>query len=153
MKNKQIQSALRVLTALFMLFCAKSACSQETSGVSVKNITAGALKTEERDPFKVSKKILMTEKSKYISFSGEGVDAFNLPTIEITGIMVLNTKVMATAKIQGLGEMVLKPNDKIVMPDTGKHGKRFKSFIIKEITPDKLIILVEGGFVVQGRFR
>lgn len=109
---------------------------------------------EERDPFNVSGELLKrTIAERYVSFSGEGISGLNLPCIEITGIMAVGDKTMATARIESLGEVALKPNEKIVVKSGGSGKKRFVSFLIKEITPSELVIILEGGQEIHGRFR
>ncbi|MCK4518840.1 MAG: hypothetical protein KAU12_01855 [Candidatus Omnitrophica bacterium] len=120
----------------------------------VMNVVSQSLSIRERDPFGLSEELLRrTLRGKYVSFSGEGLSSFNLPRIEITGVMIVGDKAMATAEIETLGAVTLKPQDKIVFAASNTGKKRFNSFIIKEITPDKLVILLEGGYEIHGRFR
>ncbi|MCD4779511.1 MAG: hypothetical protein K8S27_03035 [Candidatus Omnitrophica bacterium] len=110
----------------------------------------------ERDPFNPSEELLRkTISERYVSFAGGAVGRFNLPKIEITGIMVVGDKIMATANIESLGTVSIKPNDKIVMAASasGSGKRRFDSFIIKVITPDELVIVLEGGYEIRGKFR
>ena len=67
--------------------------------------------------------------------------------------MVVGNKTMATAKIETLGEVTLKPNEKIVVKSKKSRKNVFTSFLIKEITPEKLVIVLEGGQEIHGRFR
>lgn len=109
---------------------------------------------KERDPFSLSSKLLRkTISEKYVSFTGEGLAGFDLPRIEITGVMVVGSKTMATAKIESLGEVTLKPNEKIVVKSKSSRKNAFISFLIKEITPSELVIILEGGQEIHGRFR
>ena len=108
----------------------------------------------ERDPFSLSTELLKkTIAEKYVSFTGEGLAGFNLPKIEITGVMVIGDKTMATAKIESLGEVTLKPSEKIIVKLRKSRKNAFVSFFIKEITPSELVIILEGGQEVHGRFR
>jgi len=108
----------------------------------------------ERDPFSLSAELLKkTMSDKYVSFTGEGMGGFNLPKIEITGVMVVGDETRATARIETLGDVTLEPDDRIVFASSVSGKRRFSSFIIKEITPSELVILVEGGYEIHGRFR
>ncbi|MEW6103256.1 MAG: hypothetical protein AB1630_05495 [bacterium] len=119
--------------------------------------TADTIQTaslKERDPFSLSRELLKkTVSDNYVSFTGEGLAGFNLPNIEITGIMVVGSNTMATANIESLGDVVLKPNDKIVVKSEGSQKNAFISFLIKEITPNELVIILKGGQEVHQRFR
>lgn len=107
---------------------------------------------QDRDPFAMSNELLRQNMSNnYVSFKGENLSKFNLPRIEITGVMAVGSKVMATANIESLGSVTIKPDDKIV-PQYGRT-KRFSSFLVKKITPSELVIETEGGYVINGRFR
>ena len=108
----------------------------------------------ERDPFNVSTELLKkTISEKYVYFTGQSSNKFRLPRIEISGVMVAGSKTMATANIETLGDVTLKPNDTIVFAPSVSGNKNFRSFTIKEITPNEMIILLEGGDVIHGRFR
>ncbi|MCK5305986.1 MAG: hypothetical protein KAJ66_02530 [Candidatus Omnitrophica bacterium] len=138
------------------LFLTGSVCGDEVSKKKETNTAEASqsVSVRKRDPFNLSTELLReTMQDKYVSFAGEGLDRFNLPRIEITGVMIVGDKAMATAEIETLGAVTLKPQDKIVFAASNTGKKRFNSFIIKEITPDKLVILVEGGYEIHGRFR
>lgn len=108
----------------------------------------------ERDPFNVSTELLKkTISEKYVYFTGQGSNKFRLPRIEITGVMAAGAKTMATANIETLGDITLKPNDTIVFAPSVSGSKNFSSFTIKEITPSEMVILLEGGYIIHGRFR
>lgn len=108
----------------------------------------------ERDPFNPSADLLKkTLSEKYVSFSGKLAGQFNLPKIEVTGIMMVGDKIMATANIETLGAVTIKPDDKVVVSAAGRNAKQFDSFIVKEVTPDELVIILDGGYEVRGKFR
>lgn len=116
--------------------------------------TVQIVSLKERDPFSLSSELLKkTISERYVSFTGEGLAGFDLPKIEITGVMVVGDKAMATAKIESLGEVTLKPNEKIVVKSKSSQKSTFISFLIKEITPSELVIILEGGQEIHGRFR
>jgi len=109
---------------------------------------------EERDPFSISIELLKKNLSeKYVNFTGEELSRFNLPRIKITGVMIFDNKAMATADIEQLGAVTLKPEEKFVFASSGAGKGSFTSFVVKEITPSELIILLEGKYEVRGRFR
>ena len=122
--------------------------AEETVGIKQVSIQ------RERDPFNVSTKLLTeTVSGRYVSFSEGALGYFDLPKIEITGIMVVGDKVMATAEIETLGTVTLKPGEKIIIKSDKSSERAFKSFIIKEITPSELVVLLEDGLEIRGRFR
>ncbi len=123
---------------------------QETEETNIKQASL----QRERDPFSLSSELLKkTISERYVSFTGEGLAGFSLPMIEITGVMVVGDNTMATAKIESLGEVTLKPNEKIVVKSKSSQKSAFISFLIKEITPSELVIILEGGQEIHGRFR
>lgn len=137
-------------------FLTGSVYGSEDLGEKEKNTAnpAQTVSIRERDPFSLSSKLLSkTISEKYVSFTGEGLTGFNLPRIEITGVMVVGDKTMATAKIESLGEVTLKPSEKIIVKMGNPRKNAFISFFVKEITPSELIIILEGGQEVHGRFR
>lgn len=152
---------MNILTKFFVIivcFCLLAGSAGAEEKLETKEGAMSAVSQplfiRERDPFGLSAELLReTTQDKYVSFAGEGLDRFNLPRIEITGVMIVGDKAMATAEIETLGAVTLKPQDKIVFAASNTGKKRFNSFIIKEITPDKLVILVEEGYEVHGRFR
>lgn len=138
------------------LYLASAVYGDEDSREKEENAvnTVQAVSIRERDPFSLSSELLKkTISEKYVSFTGEGLAGFNLPRIEITGVMVVGDNTMATAKIESLGEVTLKPNEKIVVKSKSSQKNAFISFLIKEITPSELVIILEGGQEIHGRFR
>ena len=138
------------------LYLASAVYGNEGLGGEEKNTVnpAQTASIGERDPFSLSSKLLSkTISEKYVSFTGEGLTGFNLPRIEITGVMVVGDKTMATAKIESLGEVTLKPSEKIIVKMGNPRKNAFISFFVKEITPSELVIILEGGQEVHGRFR
>ena len=144
-----------IFLAFFIFGLNNIVCAQElTEEKIVERNTIQILAPRERDPFGLSRKLLKKNvQDKVVSFLGEGLDRFDLPRIEITGVMVVGNKTMATAKIETLGEVTLKPNEKIVVKSKKSRKNVFTSFLIKEITPEKLVIVLEGGQEIHGRFR
>lgn len=137
-------------------FLTVSLYAAEDLGGEEKNTvdTVQTVSLEERDPFSVSSELLKkTLSGKYVSFAGEGLAGFNLPKIEITGVMAVGKEAMATAKIESLGAVTLKPNERIVVESKNSRGNTFVSFFVKEITPSELVIILEGGQEIRGRFR
>jgi hypothetical protein len=115
---------------------------------------AAGIPVEERDPFGLSCELLeKTISDHYVSFTGMGATSVDLPQIEITGVMAVGDKVMATANVESLGHVTLRPNENIVVKSKGAKKKAFTSFFIKEITPSELIIVLESGQQIHGRFR
>ena len=110
---------------------------------------AQAASPEERDPFRVSRRLL--EKialERHAPLPEERVTGFILPRIEITGFMVVGDKVMAAAKIESLGRVILRPGEEIVIKPKGRRREAF-TFLVKEITPSEVVIVLEGGQEVR----
>ena len=107
----------------------------------------------ERDPFNKSYEILkQSAKSRYVVFDAGAQDLFNVPSIEITGLMAVNDNVVATAKIESLGIAVLKQGTVITIKNV--RSKKYQSyFIVKKITADTLIIEFEDGREIKGHFQ
>ena len=105
---------------------------------------------EERDPFNVSIKLLSrVAASQYVFFNRKkGSSRLSLPKIKITGIMIAGDKVMAAAEIESLGNVTLKPKERIII----KRDKSL-SFVVKEITSRELVIIMDNGQEVRGRFK
>ena len=151
---RKIKKFFVIIVCFWLL--AGSACAQDELKAQGETIAmiGQSFSHGERDPFGLSEELLKRSmRGNYVSFTGEGLSSFNLPRIEITGVMVVGDKAMATAEIETLGEVTLKPKDTIVFASGAPGKKRFNSFIIKGITSSELIILVEGGYEVRGRFR
>lgn len=106
----------------------------------------------ERDPFSRSHELLKQSiKSRYVLFDTGAQDLFNLPSIEITGIMAIDDKVMATAKIESLGIVILKPGVTIMMK--GAQSKEDRAcFTVKKITANMLVIELKNGQELTGYF-
>lgn len=110
--------------------------------------------TPERDPFSVSARLLQQAFSgRYVAFSGEGIEGFYLPSIEITGVMAVDDRIMATAVIETLGSVTLKINDRIIIKPQKSSDDILTSFVIKDITANELVIILDGGPEIRGRFR
>jgi len=107
----------------------------------------------ERDPFKMSQELLSkTLSGRYVSFSQEDLRIFNLPRIEVTGVMIVGDRVMAVAEVESVGTVILKPGQKV----TGKISaskEREVSFVVEEITQNELVIILENGHRIRGQFR
>ena len=114
---------------------------------------AQAASPEERDPFRVSRRLL--EKialERHAPLPEERVTGFILPRIEVTGFMVVGDKVMATAKIESVGRVILRPGEEIVVKPKGARRDAI-TFFVKEITPDEVVIILEGEKEIRKRFR
>ncbi len=120
--------------------------SEVSAGDTPLNISV----REERDPFNVSIKLLSrVAASQYVFFNRKkGSGRLNLPKIKITGIMIAGGKVMAAAEIESLGNVTLKPKERIII----KRDKSL-SFVVKEITSRELVIIMDNGQEVRGRFK
>ncbi|MCL0041107.1 hypothetical protein M1M90_03340 [Thermodesulfovibrionales bacterium] len=114
---------------------------------------ARAVYPEERDPFRVSRRLL--EKialERHAPLPEERVTGFILPRIEVTGFMVVGDKVTATAKIESVGRVILRPGEEIVVKP--KEARRDAiTFFVKEITPDEVVIILEGEKEIRKRLR
>jgi hypothetical protein len=107
-----------------------------------------------RDPFRLSPELFkVTRPEELVTFKGEDLRGLDLPQIEVTGVMIVGGKAMATARIETLGEVVLRPKEKIVVKPREAHRGTLTSFLVKEITFSELVIILEGGREVRGRFR
>ena len=140
-----------IVVVCFLFITGYVYCEEELNEKNIINVPEENF-IKERNPFDLSAELIEKSMSEqYVSFTGEGLNRFNLPRIEITGVMVVGNETMATAKIEQLGTVTLGPDERIVFP--GRGGNSFSSFIIKKITPSEMVILVEGGYEIKGRFR
>ena len=111
-----------------------------------------AKENSERDPFNYSTEMLQKQISdKYVMFAGKEVGKLKLPVIEITGVMAIGERRIATAHIKSLGHVTIQEGDRIIIPE--KEGEKYTPFVIYNIRENELTLVFDGGYKVRGRFR
>ncbi len=75
-----------------------------------------------------------------------------IPRIQVTGVMSVRGKNVACATVEGMGNMILRTGDRIVLPSDATGGKaRSPWFLVKQIGNNQMSIQLDDGSVISGR--
>lgn len=117
------------------------------------------LQASPRNPFAVSKernnRSFTYQPSMYSSLCGdmEDIQWEYVPDIKVTGIMTTHEKPIITANVEGLGKVILREGDVIVIP--AHKGKQIKAswFRVRSVNTRRMILeLDDGSRICRGFF-
>jgi len=163
-KNKRRRIIKGSVAGLFLgVFLAVCAAGAEQNATT--NAIGGAKGKEtdvcldfERNPFEppdVNRGAIKDERKKGLRTVG-GKDEVQwtvppgteVPKIKVTGLMQAERGVAACARVTGLGAVILKPEQRVML--TGEKGVSW--FDVEEISGRELTIILDSGARVKGSF-
>jgi len=163
-KNERRRVIKGAVAGLFLgIFLAASTAGAEQNATTNATGEAKGKGTEvclefERNPFEppdVSRRNVKIEEKKGLRTVG-GKDEVQwtvppgteVPKIKVTGLMRAERGVAACARVTGLGAVILKPEQRVML--TGEKGVSW--FDVEEISGRELTIILDSGARVKGSF-
>lgn len=80
----------------------------------------------------------------------DGVRWSYLPRIRVTGVISVGRSNVASAYVEGLGSMVLREGDRVILP-ASSDGSRSAWFVVHLIEQERMTIGLDDGTAVTGR--
>ncbi len=75
-----------------------------------------------------------------------------MPRIVVTGLMAMNGSQIACARVEGIGSLVLKAGDRIMVPpEAGGGSGKAAWFFVESIENNQMTIQLDNGDVVVGQ--